>query len=208
MNPHADPEPKPAVIWCRARRMTDLAPCLLSAHHFKPCIFAYVPPGAKWPMNPVLKDLEPARTPRPTASGILAELKTRTFENEAEESAWWEGHEEELLEEFKRATIEGRIGIGTVAKRARAMPPDRHHPPLWFLMVAVALFAGLLGAALQLGFEALRRMPVTTVPASSIQHKQSAQTCVPLSTWLWNDITNNRFTGTDWYGKPPQTVLP
>jgi predicted DNA binding CopG/RHH family protein len=49
---------------------------------------------------------------------MLEELKKKTFANEAEEAAWWKANEDELLEEFKRATAEGRIGIGTVAKRA------------------------------------------------------------------------------------------
>jgi len=44
-----------------------------------------------------------------------------TFANEAEEAAWWESHEDALLEDFKKATAEGRVGIGTVAKRA-ALP--------------------------------------------------------------------------------------
>jgi predicted DNA binding CopG/RHH family protein len=52
---------------------------------------------------------------------MLEELKTKTFANEAEEAAWWESHEDELLEEFKKATAEGRVGIGTLAKRA-ALP--------------------------------------------------------------------------------------
>jgi predicted DNA binding CopG/RHH family protein len=52
---------------------------------------------------------------------MLAELKNMTFANEAEEASWWESHEDELLDEFKRAAAEGRIGIGTVAKRA-ALP--------------------------------------------------------------------------------------
>ena len=49
---------------------------------------------------------------------MLAELKNMTFANEAEEASWWESHEDELLEEFKKAEAEGRLGIGTVAKRA------------------------------------------------------------------------------------------
>ncbi len=56
---------------------------------------------------------------------MLEELKTKIFENEAEEAAWWESHEDELLEEFKKASAEGRVGIGTVAKRASQPPkPD------------------------------------------------------------------------------------
>ena len=52
---------------------------------------------------------------------MLEELKQMSFANEAEEAAWWESHEDELLDEFKKATAEGRVGIGTVAKRA-ALP--------------------------------------------------------------------------------------
>jgi predicted DNA binding CopG/RHH family protein len=48
---------------------------------------------------------------------MLEELKNKTFANEAEEAAWWESHEDELLDEFKKATKEGRVGVGTVAKR-------------------------------------------------------------------------------------------
>jgi predicted DNA binding CopG/RHH family protein len=49
---------------------------------------------------------------------MLEELKNKTFANEAEEAAWWESHEDELADEFEKATAEGRVGIGTVAKRA------------------------------------------------------------------------------------------
>ena len=49
---------------------------------------------------------------------MLEELKQMSFASEAAEAAWWKSHEDELLEEFKKATVEGRIGIGTVAKRA------------------------------------------------------------------------------------------
>jgi predicted DNA binding CopG/RHH family protein len=52
---------------------------------------------------------------------MLEELKNMTFANEAEEAAWWESHEDELADEFEKATTEGRVGIGTVAKRA-ALP--------------------------------------------------------------------------------------
>jgi predicted DNA binding CopG/RHH family protein len=49
---------------------------------------------------------------------MLEELKTKTFVNEAEEAAWWESNEDRLADEFEKATGEGTIGIGTVAKRA------------------------------------------------------------------------------------------
>jgi predicted DNA binding CopG/RHH family protein len=52
---------------------------------------------------------------------MLEELKQMSFASEAEEAAWWESHQDELLEEFKKATAEGRVGIGTLAKRA-ALP--------------------------------------------------------------------------------------
>jgi predicted DNA binding CopG/RHH family protein len=52
---------------------------------------------------------------------MLEELKKITFASEAEEAAWWESHEDDLAEEFEKATAEGRVGIGTVAKRA-ALP--------------------------------------------------------------------------------------
>jgi predicted DNA binding CopG/RHH family protein len=52
---------------------------------------------------------------------MLEELKNKTFANEAEEAAWWESHEDDLADEFEKATAEGRVCIGTVAKRA-ALP--------------------------------------------------------------------------------------
>ena len=52
---------------------------------------------------------------------MLEELKKKTFANESEEAAWWGANEDALLEEFKKATAEGRVGIGTLAKRA-ALP--------------------------------------------------------------------------------------
>jgi predicted DNA binding CopG/RHH family protein len=52
---------------------------------------------------------------------MLEELKNKTFTNEAEEAAWWKANEDALLEDFKKGTAEGRVGIGTVAKRA-ALP--------------------------------------------------------------------------------------
>src|ERR1700737_894873 len=52
---------------------------------------------------------------------MLEELKNKTFASEAEEAEWWESNEDALLEDFEKATAEGRVGIGTVAKRA-ALP--------------------------------------------------------------------------------------
>jgi predicted DNA binding CopG/RHH family protein len=48
---------------------------------------------------------------------MLEELKNKTFANEAEEAAWWESHEDELADEFEKASQEGRVGFGTAAKR-------------------------------------------------------------------------------------------
>ncbi len=52
---------------------------------------------------------------------MLDELKNKTFASEAEEAEWWESHEDALLEDFEKATAEGRVGIGTAAKKA-ALP--------------------------------------------------------------------------------------
>jgi len=49
---------------------------------------------------------------------MLEELKRKTFANEAEEAKWWESHEDDLAAEFEKAGVEGRLGVGTVAKRA------------------------------------------------------------------------------------------
>ena len=49
---------------------------------------------------------------------MLEELKNKTFPNEADEAAWWESNEDALADEFEKATAEGRVGIGTVAKKA------------------------------------------------------------------------------------------
>ena len=48
---------------------------------------------------------------------MLDELKEKEFASEAEEAAWWEAHEDELADEFEKATVDGTVGIGTVAKR-------------------------------------------------------------------------------------------
>jgi predicted DNA binding CopG/RHH family protein len=52
---------------------------------------------------------------------MLEELKNKTFANEAEEAAWWEAREDALAGEFEKASVEGRVGVGTAAKRA-ALP--------------------------------------------------------------------------------------
>jgi predicted DNA binding CopG/RHH family protein len=45
---------------------------------------------------------------------MLQELQSKAFASEAEEAAWWESHEDELADEFEKATAEGRAGYGTV----------------------------------------------------------------------------------------------
>jgi hypothetical protein len=40
------------------------------------------------------------------------------FATETEEVLWWESNEDALLDEFEKATAEGRVGIGTVANWA------------------------------------------------------------------------------------------
>jgi predicted DNA binding CopG/RHH family protein len=52
---------------------------------------------------------------------MLEELKNKTFASEAEEAAWWESNEDALADDFEKATAEGRVSVGTVAKRA-ALP--------------------------------------------------------------------------------------
>jgi predicted DNA binding CopG/RHH family protein len=47
-------------------------------------------------------------------ASMLEELKNKTFANEAEEAAWWESHEDGLLEDFKKATAEGQMGYGSL----------------------------------------------------------------------------------------------
>ena len=49
---------------------------------------------------------------------MLAELKNKTFANEAEEAAWWEANEDALADEFEKAGEEGRLGHGTAMARA------------------------------------------------------------------------------------------
>ena len=42
------------------------------------------------------------------------------FENEAAEAKWWFENQDSLFDEFERAGGEGRLGRGTVARRASA----------------------------------------------------------------------------------------
>jgi hypothetical protein len=53
---------------------------------------------------------------------LMNNLKVPKFVTEAEEALWWESNEDALLDEFKKATAEGRVGYGTLAKRLAAEP--------------------------------------------------------------------------------------
>jgi predicted DNA binding CopG/RHH family protein len=45
------------------------------------------------------------------------------FASEAEEAKWWFEHQHLMLEEFKRADAEGRLGIGSAKLRAQTKTP-------------------------------------------------------------------------------------
>ncbi len=40
------------------------------------------------------------------------------FKSEAEEAEWWDTHEDESMKAFEQAAAEGRLGRGTVARKA------------------------------------------------------------------------------------------
>jgi predicted DNA binding CopG/RHH family protein len=40
------------------------------------------------------------------------------FKSEAEEAEWWDSHQDESMEAFEKAAAEGRLGRGTVARKA------------------------------------------------------------------------------------------
>jgi predicted DNA binding CopG/RHH family protein len=48
-----------------------------------------------------------------------ARLKIPKFASEAEEANWWFEHQDFMLEEFKRAAAEGRLGRGTMMRQAQ-----------------------------------------------------------------------------------------
>ena len=60
---------------------------------------------------------------------MLEELKQMTFASEAEEAAWWKSHEDELLEEFKKATAEGRIALARLPSARLLLPPPSASTP-------------------------------------------------------------------------------
>jgi predicted DNA binding CopG/RHH family protein len=39
------------------------------------------------------------------------------FSSEKEEAVWWDNNPDYILQEFKRATVEGRLGHGTVMRQ-------------------------------------------------------------------------------------------
>jgi predicted DNA binding CopG/RHH family protein len=43
-------------------------------------------------------------------------LRPPKFASESEEAAWWDANPDFLLQEFKRAKLEGRLGSGIVAQ--------------------------------------------------------------------------------------------
>ncbi|HEX4312081.1 MAG TPA: hypothetical protein VHZ25_18770 [Acidobacteriaceae bacterium] len=48
---------------------------------------------------------------------MRAELKKKTFSNEAEESRWWDEHQNALASEFEKAAAAGTLGRGTAARK-------------------------------------------------------------------------------------------
>jgi len=44
-------------------------------------------------------------------------LKVPAFKKEANEARWWDSHQNEIAEELERASGEGRLGRGTVARQ-------------------------------------------------------------------------------------------
>jgi predicted DNA binding CopG/RHH family protein len=40
------------------------------------------------------------------------------FKSEAEEAEWWDSHQDEIFSDFEKAAAEGRLGRGTVARKA------------------------------------------------------------------------------------------
>jgi predicted DNA binding CopG/RHH family protein len=48
----------------------------------------------------------------------MAGIAVPKFANESEEAQWWFEHQDVLLEEFKKAAAEGRLGRGTAMRRA------------------------------------------------------------------------------------------
>jgi predicted DNA binding CopG/RHH family protein len=51
---------------------------------------------------------------------MAQQLKVPQFANEAEEARWWFDNQDAVSDEFELAAREGRLGHGTVARRAKA----------------------------------------------------------------------------------------
>lgn len=47
------------------------------------------------------------------------ELKKLSFKSEADEAQWWEGNQDALAQEFKRAVADGTLGHGSVARKGK-----------------------------------------------------------------------------------------
>jgi hypothetical protein len=54
---------------------------------------------------------------------MAQKLEIPQFANEAEEARWWFEHQDAVADEFELAAQEGRLGHGTVARRA-GLPGD------------------------------------------------------------------------------------
>jgi len=48
---------------------------------------------------------------------MKAELKKKSFRNEAEEAKWWDEHQDALTREFEKAAAAGTLGRGTAARK-------------------------------------------------------------------------------------------
>src|SRR5271165_1730656 len=48
---------------------------------------------------------------------MAQKLKIPKFRNESEEAQWWDAHQEEVADEFEQAAADGRLGVGTVARK-------------------------------------------------------------------------------------------
>ncbi len=57
-----------------------------------------------------------------TDKELLETLETPEFESEGEEADWWDARRDVTADEFVSAAAAGKLGVGTVAKRAGALP--------------------------------------------------------------------------------------
>ena len=56
------------------------------------------------------------------------------FESEAEEAKWWFDHQDELLQDFEQAALDGTLGRGTAARTAGLPTTTIHLDPVDVLM--------------------------------------------------------------------------